>query len=218
MTPYTPETAALRTSPPCTHARGRGCLWWDPPRTCHNSSRGQYPGVWARACGASAQVRRGQERARSSQRGLCLLSACGVLALQRSRSTLSPFSLPVQSQAGRGCQRYLVQPPAAALGGGQAVSTGQGLSKAPVSAVWKSFQSESEHIIPPFFPPPLPFVPPRTPRGLLLPVTQGEGSRLPLFCLDRDLPGGGSRGWEDWTPGLASAGGEAFTFWQGRIP
>lgn len=154
MTPYTPETGARRTSPPCTHARGRGCLWWDPPRTCHNSSHGQYPSVWARACGAGAQVRRGQERARSSQRVLCLLSACGVLALQRSRATLSPLSLPVQSQAGRGCQRYLVQPPAAALGGGQAVSTGQGLSKAPVSAVWKSFRSESEHMIPPFFPRP----------------------------------------------------------------
>ena len=38
------------------------------------------------------------------------------------------------------------------LGRGQAVSTGQGLFTAPVSAIWKAFQSEPEHIIPPFFP------------------------------------------------------------------
>lgn len=39
----------------------------DPQRTFYNSNCGQYPSVWARSCGARAQVRKGQERARSSE-------------------------------------------------------------------------------------------------------------------------------------------------------
>lgn len=98
------------------------------------------------------------------------------------------------------------------------MSIEQGLSKAPVSAIWKSFQSESEHIIPPFFLRPSLLSPPRTPRGLLLPVTQGEGSRLPLLFLDREVPGGRKLRLGRLVPGLFSAGSEGFIFWQVQIP
>lgn len=116
--PHTPQMQVLRTSPHGPHPkpdtfgwclRDRGRLWWDPRRTFYSSNSGRC--IRARACGHSAQVRRGQERARSSQRALVPLKACGVLALQRSTSTQSSLSPPVQSERARAAGFTCSSPP-----------------------------------------------------------------------------------------------------------
>ena len=92
-------------------------------------------------------MRRGQERARSSQRAPVYFKCPWSAGASRSRSTLSPLSPPVHSQAGRGCLHYLVQPPRQGSGSEHRAGSLQD-SQLTVSGN----KSESEHTIPPFFP------------------------------------------------------------------
>lgn len=165
-------------------------LWGTPTRPrgmFHSHQSRAVPelsaqGLQGRSSGARVGSGQGLTAAPGPRRG-------GGLVLRAAGPSLHPGLLPITGARGRAtCSASAAQ-----ADRGQAVSTGQGPSPpGKLSQVSLSASSLPSS-------PPLPFVLPRTPRGLLLPVTQGEGSRLPLLLLTARCP----------VPGAEAEAGEA---------